>query len=1007
MTWNHSHHRSTPSRGARAIGSLLLAFVTLPVFHGDSFTRADEPTIDFLKDIRPLLSNSCFRCHGPDESTREGNLRLDLQDATLAGGDSGPAIVPGDLDNSELWRRIITDDPSEQMPPPDTTPRLSSTQQQLLAAWIESGARYETHWAWRPLVNPTIPDLPGDFIANGPIDRFLDAELLQRGIPISPSADPATRLRRLSLDLLGLPPDPEDLAAFIADQRPDAWQRVVDRTLASPHFGERWGRHWLDQARYADTHGYSVDGERTQWPYRDWVITAHNQDLSFDRFTLLQLAGDLLPNPDLDALVATGFHRNTLINQEGGVDGEQFRVESVIDRTNTTGAVWLGLTFACAQCHHHKYDPISQQDYYQLYAFFDSTRDVNDVGPTIPVPTPAQQQELDAARARLDQAQRLLAERQATQPAPTSNDANASDEHFVVLAGKGTATSDAGAQFERQNDGSWLVSGTIGERDNYRLSYSLPTDIDRITAVRLEAIPDPSLPAGGPGRASNGNFVLSEIQLAVNDQATPFATAWADHSQPKYPIGDAIDQRSETGWAINLADDAPPGQTLNVHRTAIFALAQSLEITAPSTLTLQLQFADPPARYPLGRFRLAISSTPATELGLPDPLLVAAERLVTQQRQAYDELSRSIPRSMILAETETPRDSRILIRGDFLRRGEPVQPSVPKWIPGSLPDDAVDHRKSRVDLAAWLVAPDQPLTPRVIVNRWWMHLFGTGLVETENDFGSQGALPSHPELLDYLAITLRDEGWSMKQVLRKILTSATYQRSSVVTSATLSLDPINRYLGRQNRLRVEGEIVRDLTLAVSDALHRRIGGPPVRPPQPEGIDAFTQNRSPWPTSTGGDRRRRGMYTFFRRSVPYPLLTTFDAPKFETTCTRRIRSNTPLQALTIANDPAFLESARSFGLHLLRTGSDDESRIDLAYQLAFSRPPTAQERRIVISLIHAERVDFQSDPALLDAWLTVAPGEAAYSVAETERIEWGVWTGVARLLFNLDEFITRE
>ena len=360
-------------------------------------------------------------------------------------------------------------------------------QQQLIAAWIESGARYETHWAWRPLAAPTLPDHPADLIANGPIDRFVDAELLQRGIPISPSADPATRLRRLSLDLLGLPPDPEDVEAFIADQRPDAWPRVVDRTLASPHFGERWGRHWLDQARYADTHGYSVDGERTQWPYRDWVIAAHNQDLSFDRFTLLQLAGDLLPAPDLDALVATGFHRNTLINQEGGVDAEQFRVESVIDRTNTTGAVWLGLTFACAQCHHHKYDPISQQDYYQLYAFFDSTRDVNDVGPTIPVPTPAQQQELDAARAGLDQAQRLLAERQATQPAPTSNEVNASDEYFVVLAGEGTATSDAGAQFQRQDDGSWLVSGTVGERDLYRLSYSLPPNIDRITAVRFVA----------------------------------------------------------------------------------------------------------------------------------------------------------------------------------------------------------------------------------------------------------------------------------------------------------------------------------------------------------------------------------------------------------------------------------------------------------------------------------------------------------------------------------------
>ncbi len=810
--------------------------------------------------------------------------------------------------------------------------------------------------------------------------------------------------RRLSLDLLGLPPDVESVERFERDERPDAWERLIDRTLASPHFGERWGRHWLDQARYADTNGYSVDAERTMWPYRDWVIAALNADLPFDRFTIEQLAGDLLPEADDDNRLATGFHRNTLINQEGGTDNEQFRVETVVDRVNTTGAVWLGLTVGCAQCHSHKYDPVTLHDYYRLYAFFDSTRDVNDVGPTIAVPEPAQSARLAVVEGRLVAARSLLERFDREHPSVDAAAAeDETDDPWIVVPTE-RPTSDGGTEFVAQEDGSWLARGPAPPSDRYVIPLTMPIELSKVTALRLETLTDLSLPQQGPGRAGNGNFVLSELELLTGpgEVRVPVA-AIADHAQPNYPVTAALDGDLGTGWAINLAPGDTSHGPLNSPRTALFAFATPIERPATEQIELVLRFGPQPAGYSIGRFRVSVTDRDPRSLGLPDPeresLVADVERLEAERRRLVGE----IPRSMVMAELPEPRASNVLIRGDFLRRGDPVEPGTPAWLP---PLAQRGPRADRLDLAQWLVSDRQPLVPRVTTNRIWMRLFGEGLVETENDFGSQGSPPTHPELLDHLATTFRDDGWSTKQLLRRIVRSATYRQSSRRREEVTAADPTGRLIATQRRVRVEAEVVRDLALAVSDSLVRRIGGPGVHPPQPAGIYAFTQRNVAWPESRGADRHRRGLYVFFVRGAPYPLLTTFDAPKFETTCTRRVRSNTPLQALTLANDPAFLELAGIAGSGWTRTTASDEERIEIAWRTAFARRPSAAEVARFARFAAAERRQWTNDPEARSAWLG-ALGLDPAAFDEGQAIETATWSSVARALFNLDEFITRE
>ena len=953
-----------------------------------SLAHADE-TIDFVRDVRPILSNHCYRCHGPDEEKLEAGLRLDTPPPVQA-EKSSSAIIPGQPDTSEVVLRVKHADPELRMPPVEAGRALTPAEIATLERWIEQGARYEQHWAFRPVRRPEVPGSPSQSAwVRNPIDAFVLQKLEALRITPAPEADRETLLRRVSLDLLGLPPTLEEIEAFLADTSPQAYEQMVDRLLASPHYGERWGRHWLDQARYADTNGYTIDSERSIWPYRDWVIQALNEDKSFAEFTVEQLAGDLLPNPTRDQLIATGFHRNTLVNQEGGTDAEQFRNEAVVDRVNTTGAVWLGLTVGCAQCHNHKYDPLTLREYYQLFAFFNSGQDVNQVTPTLSLPSPEQQAQLAALDSRL---RKVREEFKASEQQQQSAEPSGSASTFWETPEGPSVHSEAGAGFEALEDRSWLVSGNNGDSDTYTIT--LATRLERITAVKLETLTHASLPKQGPGRAGNGNFVLNEIELRTGQETANWTQSRADHSQSGYPVEHAIDGKPETGWAINVSQGS-----MNVNRSALF-LCKPMAVPAQGGVTLSLVFGDKPAGYNIGRFRISLSDRPADEL-LPGEVEKSHyEKTIAELEAERKKLQASIASTMIMRDLPHPRETRVLIRGDFLRPADLVIPGTPAML-NPLEPAHDDIPLNRLDLARWLVDRENPLTARVFVNRAWSHYFPRGLVETENDFGMQGSLPTHPELLDWLSAEFMESGWSMKGLHRMIVTSATYRQSSLARPELEEIDPDNKLLARQSRLRVDAEIVRDLGLSVSGLLHPRIGAPSVYPPQPDGVYDFTQRRANWPTSTGPDRYRRGMYTFFMRSAPHPLLTTFDTPGLSTTCTSRTRSNTPLQALTLANDAAMQEVYRAFGARLRERSASDEDRIRHGYRLCFTRLPDDEEFALAQSYLNRLRRDFAGSPE--EARLVMADPDAKPEVAS----ESATWVMLARLLMNLDEFITRE
>lgn len=732
--------------------SVLLGFAVSAVAAGSSAVAAGAPLPpkpDFNREVRPILSEHCYKCHGP--GTQKAGVRLDTRDLAQ----KKDAVVPGQPAASGIIERVAEPDDEFRMPPAESGRRLTAREIATLRAWIAHGAEYAPHWAFVPPKKPPVPPNPTG-TAHNPIDHFLHQRLQQAGLTPSPEAERTTLIRRVTLDLIGLLPTPAEVEAFEQDTAPDAYEKLVDRLLASPHYGERQARHWLDLARYADSNGYTIDGARSIWPYRDWVIQAYNADMPFDQFTIQQLAGDLLPQATKSQLIATGFHRNTSYNEEGGTDREQFRVERTIDRTNTTGAVWLGLTVGCAQCHDHKYDPVSQKEYYSLYAFFDNC------------------------------------------------------------------------------------------------------------------------------------------------------------DEPVFPIGGRPDL----------------DQKLN-------ALDQMRE-----------------------QFRQAEKTAEVKKI-----------------EAAMRKLRGKMPTTLIIRESRKPHDTFVQIRGDFLRKGDRVTPTYPV----ALASESTPSR-TRLDLARWLVSAENPLTARVTVNREWQKFFGLGLVDTENDFGMQGSLPTHPQLLDWLAVTFRESGWSVKALHKLIVLSASYRQSSRHRADLAKVDPNNKLLGRQNRLRLEAEIIRDAALSASGMLTPKIGGPGVYPPLPAEVFAFTQNKKPWPEEKGPNRYRRGMYTFIWRQSQHHLLTTFDAADAQTTCTRRNRSNTPLQALHLANDPAFLEFYAGLGQRLQKDGpSSDAGKVDRAFQFCFCREPSVSERERVL----------------------------AYLAQQRKQDAKTAWAQVARVLMNLDEFVTRE
>ena len=1029
----------------------VLALLSILLGHVSQESRAQH--IDFAQEIRPILSSQCAHCHGPDEGNRQSDFRIDTEVGAFADLGGAFGFVPGKPEESEALRRILSEDPDEQMPPPDSGKSVSVEEVQLLRRWINEGATWQEHWAFVPPQRPNVPAVTDQAWVHNPIDAFVLSRLESAGLRPSPDADDSTLLRRLTLDLLGLPPTVAELEAF-AGPAAD-YDREVERLLRSPHYGERWGRIWLDAARYADSDGFEKDKPRNVWMYRDWVIQSLNQDLPYDQFILEQIAGDLLPNATQDQIVATGFLRNSMLNEEGGVDPEQFRMEAMFDRMDAVGKAVLGLTIQCAQCHNHKYDPLTQTDYYRMFALLNNSDEA-----AITVYTPEnraqaaqihRQVEMIEARLQaenpkwkqdlrswiLDRAQH----RSAWTPLPIENAGDNSQRYFP------------------QADFSLLTLGYAPTKHVAR--FSVTTDLEDIRAFRLEALTDPNLPAGGPGRSVEGLFALTEFKVEVASVATPddrkwigFRRARADFSNSERrlgkPYGDkegnrgrtgpvafAIDGDDDTAWGV----DAGPGRR-NTPRQAIFETEENIAQPGGTQLTFHLVQkhggwnSDDNQTMNMGRFRVSASAA----MKSPSEQLVphSVEQLLDRDPQEWtdrewrtafrywrtqvsdwqtvnDEIEalwRSHPEGttqLVYAERPAMRSTFRLTRGDFLQPNEAVRPGVPAFLHPLQKEDP-----TRLDLARWLVDRDAPTTARAIVNRVWQAYFGSGFVATSEDLGVQGETPSHPELLDWLAVEFMEHDWSLKHLHRIIVQSHTYRQSSRMTPEHLERDPANRLFSRASRFRVDAEIIRDISLVASGLLNSKVGGPSVYPPIPEFLLQPPASYGPktWATETGIGKYRRALYTFRFRSTPYPVLQVFDAPNGDTACVRRDRSNTPLQALATLNEPLFVECARSLaGLTLKHGGATESQQIAFAFRRCVGRLPTDSEAAVLLTLLNDLRRDLAEDRAALPSSTqspssTPSPGNST-GVAATTELDLAAWMLASRVLLNLDETLTRE
>ena len=1005
---------------------------------------ASGKVIDYARDVAPVLRDNCVTCHGP--SQQQSQLRLDSRTLALRGGLSGKVIVPGRSSESLLVRRL-----RGQVTPrmPFQKDALRADEIAVLQAWIDAGApgpddapsdvKVATHWSYLKPVRPAVPAVADAGWVKNPIDAFVLARLQKDGLAPSAEADRETLLRRVSLDLIGLPPTLLEIDAFVADQSPDAYEKVVDRLLASPHYGERWARPWLDLARYADSNGYEKDNLRTVWKYRQWVIDAMNRDLSFRDFTIEQIAGDMLKDATVDQRIATGFHRNTQLNQEGGIDVEEARFETLVDRVNTTGAVWLGSTLGCAQCHNHKFDPFAQKDYYRMLAFYDNVEystfgqgaEVVDrwiIEPELELPAPEQATRRTSLRLEADKLRFEVESRN------LGAELRAFEAELGALAPPWTPLeptaflAKSGAKFKKQPDQSLVVTGEVQEKDTY--TVTVRTALEGITAFRLDALPDPSLPQKGPGRSSSGSFVVTGLSVAEGKTRVPLARAAADINEKNRPAYQVIDSLPSSGWGATADAEAGRPHFLVVQALRPLRPPSATSEAAPRTLTFSLDFQPgwPHVRSSLGRFRLSATTALRPFGGLPVPedvrkvldtpgpkrtpeqaaaLLAWFRPLASSLDAVHDRLGQiqheldDMKVTTALVMKERPgfdRPSTFLRnRGSFMSPGERVYAAVPAVF-GPLPGD---QPPNRLGLARWLVSDDNPLTARVAVNRFWEAVFGRGIVLTSEDFGSQGERPTHPELLDWLAVEFMEKGWSPKMILREIVTSATYRQSSRATPALHERDPDNRLLARGPRFRVEAEMVRDLALAASGELSPKIGGPSVYPLQPEGIWNVPYSSLKWETSAGEDRYRRSLYTLIRRSSPYPSLMTFDAPSREQCTVRRVRTNTPLQALTTLNDPVFVEAARKLAGRMIGEGGAlAAERVSVGYRLCTARRPSDAEVTPLVAFYEREAARFARDPDATKALL-------AEDAAAPEAPARAALTMVANVLLSLDATLTKE
>lgn len=937
--------------------------------------------VDYVHDVLPIFKAHCMPCH--DGESASGGLDLTKYAQAKA------LVKTGKPNESVLLRRALGLDGLPQMPMGFAP--LSESKLATLRTWIASGAVEEgkvkrTHWAYLPPKQSTLPQVKQKTWVRNPIDAFVLSRLEREKMKPAPEADKAVLLRRVTLDLTGLPPTPEEVHSFLNDKSPTAYERVVNRLLASPHFGERRTQFWLDLARYADTHGYEADRSRQAYLYRDWVISAFNANMPFDKFTIEQLAGDLLPNPTKDQLIATGFNRNSMFNEEGGVDADESMFETVIDRLSTTSTVWMASTLACARCHDHKFDPFTQEDFYRFGAYFNHNEyeELGDakVGqrkfyePNIAILTKAQEAQLAKLEGNLKIAEASLAKVSAVDESLIKEAKSLRWETpaLIVETAQGT-------KLERQDDGSYLVVGKPAKNDTYLIEFNT----DARSGLQIEALPDPSLPQKGPGFATSGNFILSKLELSAEGKPVTFNAA-AGQTQAGYTVAGLTDNNTETGWAIYPYQ----GQRSTLVLGATFSGKVQLALKFESK-----QWPD----HLLGRFRISTTTTKSPErfalsnvaLTLlakstltPDERKMLGDafatnspemREVTRLRTEIANLRSQAPTAMVMRDrpTKGPLKMAFHNRGEFLNKGDMVEAKTPAFLAFKT------SRGNRLDLAKWLVSKQHPLTARVQVNRFWAQLFGRGIVETEEDFGTQSSPPTHPELLDWLAVEFMKTNWNVKAIFKTMVMSATYRQSSAGTKAAWAKDPSNELLGRGPRFRMDAEMIRDVALQASGLLNNEVGGPSVYPPQPDGIWNSPYSGEAWREQKDESRYRRGLYIFWKRTAPYPSFMALDASSRETCTPRRIRTNTPLQALALMNDPAMLEAATALGAKMVMRKTDAE-RVREGFLRCTSRRPSPDEEARLLKLARSLRAKKLDEPA--------------------------VWRLVANTLLNLDETITK-
>jgi Protein of unknown function (DUF1553)/Protein of unknown function (DUF1549)/Planctomycete cytochrome C len=1000
--------------------------------------------IEFNRDIRPILSNNCFKCHGFDKNRREGKRRLDTKEGALAENEGVKAIVPGKLEESEVHLRIRSTDKDEMMPPPKSGKKITDRERAILDRWIAQGAEYQPQWAYIVPKKPAVPEEADKAFVKNPIDALVLARQRELGLQHAPEADRATLLRRLSLDLTGLPPTQAEVDAFVADQAPDAYEKRVDQLLVSPAFGERLAVYWLDVVRYADSIGYHSDVPRNVWPYRDYVIRSFNENKPFDQFTIEQLAGDLLPGSTMWQKVASGFNLLNLTTEEGGAQPKDYEARTVTDRVRAIGTVWLAQTTGCCQCHDHKFDPIKTRDFYRLGAFFADIKE-NAIGRRdegMFVPTPEQEAKLKEFNAQIDATHARI-----TAPTPefdaaelawerVARELGNSDGAWEPLTSGLKTVSAKGSTFTVEKNGAVLIARAANSSvDTY--TVRVKTKLDGVTGFRLEALADAKSPESGPGRSGSGNFVLNGFSAALElpggkQEPVKLIHATATFEQSGFPAAatiDGITGKADRGWAVL----GGTGQDQAIY----FELAEPLAGAGEKTLVFTLR-QEAGGNRTLNKFRLAATTAPGLVRApaVKSPPKDVAEALQTPSAQRTVEqrnrvtgyfrlitptlarefvrlsnlmeeranFENEIPRCLVSESMPQPRVVRILPRGNWQdESGETVEPGVPEFL--AQPENADGHRLTRLDLARWIVSRDNPLTARVFVNRLWKLYFGIGLSKILDDFGAQGETPVNPALLDWLASEFMDSGWNIKHMTRLMVTSGTYRQSSQCPKELQERDPYNRELARQSRFRLDAEFVHDNALAISGLLVRTVGGPSVKPYQPAG---YWENLNfpvrEWQDSTDENQWRRGLYTWWQRSYMHPSLLAFDAPTREECTAERARSNIPQQALALLNDPTYVEAARAFAARILHEGGKEAGdRLAWAFREALSRAPRSDEVQTLGALLEKETTLYASDSAsaaeLVKTGFSPAPKDLNVS-------ELAAWTNVARVILNLHETITR-